>query len=86
LERYHGDIPNKELHMKGKQVIEFFGGVRAAARALGLGASTVCQWKDDIPTSRLTHVQLAMEAEAKRRTDEEAKETKKAARKARKAA
>lgn|GEM_PF-1512055 len=72
--------------MKGKQVVEFFGGVRAAARALGLGASTVCQWKDEVPVSRHIHVQLAMEAETKRRADEAAKETKKAARKARKAA
>jgi hypothetical protein len=72
--------------MKGKQVVEFFGGVRAAARALGLGASTVCQWKGEIPASRLNHVQLAMEAEANRRADEAAKETKKAARKARQAA
>lgn len=72
--------------MKGKQVIEFFGGVRAAARALGLGASTVCQWKDEVPVSRQQHVQLAMEAEEKRRKDEEAKEHKKAARKSRKAA
>lgn len=69
--------------MKGKQVIEFFGGVRAAARALGLGASTVCQWKDDVPASRQPHVKLAMEAEEKRRKDEEAKEARKAARKAR---
>lgn len=72
--------------MKGKQVVEFFGGVRAAARALGLNASTVCQWKDEVPASRKNHVQLAMEAEAKRRQDEEAKEAKKAARKARRAA
>ena len=72
--------------MKRQEVIEFWGGVRAAARALGLGAATVSGWADEIPAARQQHVQLAMEAESKRRKDEEAKEAKKAARKARKAA
>lgn len=70
--------------MKGKQVVEFFGGVRAAARALGLGAATVCQWKDEVPVSRQQHVKLAMEAEENRRKDEEAKDKRRTERLARK--
>lgn len=53
--------------MKRSEVIEFFGGVRAAARALGLGSATVSQWKEEVPVSRQQHVELAMEAEKKRR-------------------
>lgn len=67
--------------MKKVDVIEFYGGVRATAKALGLGASTVSQWAEDLPVSRQDHVRLAMEAEQKIRDEEARKEAKRLARK-----
>lgn len=66
--------------MKKTDVIEFYGGVRATAKALGLGASTVSQWSEEIPSSRQDHVRLAMEAEQKARDEAAKKEARKAAR------
>ena len=85
-ERYDGRISHKGLRMKKSQVIEFYGGVRAAARALCLGASTVCEWKEDVPASRQQHVRLAMESETRRRNKVAAKEAKKKAGEGRKRA
>lgn len=67
-------------------VIAFFGSQKQTALALGISEAAVCQWKEVVPGPRQGHVRLAMEAESKRRKDEEAKEHKKAARKSRKAA
>lgn len=64
--------------MKKQEVIEFYGGVRAAARALGLGKSTVSEWKEEIPSSRQDHVRLAMQEEQRRRDAEEKKAKRKA--------
>lgn len=58
--------------MKRQEVIEFFGGVRAAARALEMGKSSVSEWGEDVPKSRQAHVRLAM-ADEQRRRDKQAK-------------
>lgn len=58
--------------MKSKEVIAFFGGQVETARAIGISAPAVCQWKEDVPASRLKNVELAMAAEQAKR-DKEAK-------------
>jgi DNA-binding transcriptional regulator YdaS (Cro superfamily) len=63
--------------MKSKDVLEFFGGTNATARALCLSAAAVSQWGDEVPAPRRGHVELAMKAEHQRRV----KEAKKARRK-----
>lgn len=67
-------------------VVAFFGSQKQTAQALGISEAAVSQWDEVVPGPRQGHVRLAMEAEAKRRQDEEAKEAKKATRKARRAA
>jgi hypothetical protein len=72
--------------MLKEDVVAFFGSKKNTAMALGISRAAVTQWGDVVPAPRQGHVRLAMEAELKRRADEATKETKKAARKARKAA
>lgn len=63
--------------MKSKEVIEFFGGYKATAQALGLTFQAVYQWPEDVPNARCAHVELAMKAEQDRRTKQEKKQARK---------
>ena len=62
--------------MKTKEVIEFFGGTNATARALGITQPAVSQWGEDVPASRQAHIELAMKAERERRAKEAKKQAK----------
>jgi len=43
--------------MKSKDVIDYFGGVRQTADALGMTASAVYLWKEDVPKTRQAHIE-----------------------------
>jgi DNA-binding transcriptional regulator YdaS (Cro superfamily) len=47
--------------MKKQEVIEFFGGNNAAARALGITKAAVSAWGEDVPPLRVFHVRHVME-------------------------
>lgn len=49
--------------MKKKDVLKFFGGVNATARALAITPASVSGWGEDVPRSRIGHIRLAMDAE-----------------------
>lgn len=53
--------------MKKADVLAFFGGCMNTAYALGIDHSSVSKWGEDIPRSRISHVELAMQAEEIRR-------------------
>lgn len=67
--------------MKKQDVIDFFGSASKTARALGMAKSAITSWKEVIPASRWTHVQIVMEQEQKRREEEAKKEARKARKK-----
>lgn len=52
--------------MKTKDVIDYFGGVRQAAEALGLSASAVYLWDEDVPRTRQAHVEAVTKGKIKR--------------------
>lgn len=56
--------------MKKADVVEFFGGVKATADALGIASPAVSQWNEDVPKPRRKHVELAMRYERERREAE----------------
>lgn len=53
--------------MKTKEVLDYFGGVRATAGALGISSAAVYQWGDDVPKGRQAHVELATKGKIKRK-------------------
>lgn len=53
--------------MKTKDVIDYFGGARQAADALGISAAAVYQWGDEVPRARQAHVELATKGKIKRK-------------------
>lgn len=44
--------------MKTKDVVEFLGGVRKAAEALGISTQAIYNWGEEVPPMRQAHVQL----------------------------
>jgi hypothetical protein len=52
--------------MKTSAVIEFFGGARQAAEALGVSTQAIYAWGEDVPKSRQAHVELASKGKLKR--------------------
>jgi hypothetical protein len=68
--------------MKKADVVGFFGGPYATGKALGISGQAVSKWEDEVPSSRLAHVELAMRVEQERREDEARKEARRYARKA----
>lgn len=56
----------KEQHMKTQDVLDYFGGVRQTAEALGMTASAVYLWKEDVPKTRQAHVEAATKGKIKR--------------------
>lgn len=52
--------------MKTQSVIDYFGGVRETANALGLTSAAVYLWKDEVPKSRQAHVEAATKGKIKR--------------------
>ena len=44
--------------MKTQQVIDFFGGRKEAAEALGIDRTALYQWGDDVPDCRQYQVQV----------------------------
>jgi hypothetical protein len=51
--------------MEKKDVIEFFGGVRKTARALGISHAAVINWGDSIPVGRAYQVQVISKGKLK---------------------
>lgn len=51
--------------MEKKKVIEFFGGVRKTARALGISHAAVINWGDQIPVGRAYQVQVLSKGKLK---------------------
>lgn len=49
--------------MKSKDVIEFFGGPAKTGAALGITGQAVSQWGEDVPSTRMKTVEMAMEIE-----------------------
>lgn len=70
--------------MKKADVVEFFGGPYATAKALGISGQAVSKWEEDVPQSRKSHVELVMKMEAKRRDLAAKRAAKREARKAEK--
>lgn len=52
--------------MKTQDVIDYFGGVRQTADALGMTAAAVYLWKDEVPKTRQAHVEAATKGKIKR--------------------
>lgn len=52
--------------MKTQEVIEYFGGVRQTAEALGMTAAAVYLWKEEVPKQRQAHVELATKGKIKK--------------------
>ncbi len=52
--------------MKTAEVIEFFGGARQTAEALGVSTQAIYSWGDEVPKSRQGHVELASKGKIKR--------------------
>lgn len=55
--------------MKTQDVINFFGGAREAAEALGLSTQAIYQWGTDVPRTRQAHIELATKGKVKRDKD-----------------
>lgn len=49
--------------MKSKDVIDFFGGPTATGKALGITSQAVSKWGEDVPSSRVKTVEMAMQIE-----------------------
>lgn len=52
--------------MKTQDVIDYFGGVRKTAEALGMTAAAVYLWKEEVPKTRQAHVEAATKGKIKR--------------------
>lgn len=52
--------------MKTQDVLDYFGGARATAEALGLSTSAVHQWTEEVPKTRQAHVEAATKGKIKR--------------------
>lgn len=52
--------------MKSKDVIDYFGGVRQTAEALGMTAAAVYLWKEDVPKTRQAHIQAVTKGKFKK--------------------
>lgn len=52
--------------MKTSEVIEYFGGARQAAEALGVSTQAIYAWGDEVPKPRQGHVELASKGKIKR--------------------
>lgn len=65
--------------MKSKDVIDFFGGPTKTGKALGITHSAVCNWPEDVPASRLAHVELVLKLERVRRAKQAKRQEVKAA-------
>lgn len=52
--------------MKTKDVLEFFGGARQTAEALGLSASAVYLWGEEVPRTRQAHIELVSKGRLKK--------------------
>ena len=44
--------------MKKKDVIEYFGGIKQAARALDIWPQTIYQWGEDVPENMAYKIQV----------------------------
>lgn len=53
------------------EVVEFFGGPTATAKAIGLTTGAVSQWGEEVPSTRVKVVELAMAAEREKRKREQ---------------
>lgn len=51
--------------MKKSTVIEYFGGVTATAKALGISHAAVSNWKEDIPSGRAYQVEVITKGKLK---------------------
>lgn len=52
--------------MKSKDVIDYFGGVRQTAEALGMTAAGVYLWKEEVPKTRQAHIESVSKGKLKR--------------------
>jgi len=52
--------------MKTQDVLEYFGGARQTAEALGISATAVYQWGDEVPRTRQAHVEAVTKGKIKR--------------------
>lgn len=52
--------------MKTETVVQFFGGARQAAEALGVSTQAIYAWGEEVPRSRQAHVELATKGKIKR--------------------
>jgi hypothetical protein len=52
--------------MKTQDVIDYFGGVRQTAEALGMTSAAVYLWKDEVPKTRQAHVEALTKGKIKR--------------------
>ena len=68
--------------MKKAYVVGFFGGPSATGLALGISSQAISKWGEDVPASRIAHVELVMRIEQERRDMEVRKEARREARKA----
>lgn len=50
--------------MRTDDAVDIFGTKNALAEAIGISPSAVYQWGDDVPSSRIKSVQLAIQAKA----------------------
>lgn len=57
------------------EVVEFFGGRRALAEALGISQPAISMWGDHVPKGRLEHVKLLMKVEKQRRAAQKKRKT-----------
>lgn len=52
--------------MKTQDVLDYFGGVRQTAEALGMTPAAVYLWKEEVPKTRQAHVEAATKGRVKR--------------------
>ena len=52
--------------MKTKEVLEYFGGARQTAEALGLSTAAVYLWNEEVPKTRQAHIELVSKGKLKR--------------------
>lgn len=52
--------------MKAQDVIDYFGGVRETADALGVSAQAIYLWGDSVPRTRQAHVEMATKGRIKK--------------------
>lgn len=52
--------------MKAQDVFEHFGGIRAAAEALGMTTQALYAWGEEVPRTRQAHVEAATKGKVKR--------------------